>query len=150
MTGSTSPFEAMKRVLELRASAAALPRLVAFAETFAASCGLPPAEKARLMLILEELFTNTVRYGYPPGVRRGRIAVALAAGPGRIEIDFSDDGEPFDPLAQPEAGLDRPPAERPPGGLGLHILRALADEAHYRRVEGRNHLAVVRYLPHRG
>lgn len=150
MTGSTSPSETMKRVLELHASAAALPRLIAFAETFAAGCGLPASEKSRLLLILEELFTNAVRYGYPPGARPGRIAVALTAGPGRIEIDFTDDGAPFDPLAQPAPRLDRPPRERPPGGLGLHILRALADEAGYRRARGRNHLLLVRYLPRCG
>ena len=149
MTGSTSSSEPMKRVLELHASAAALPRLVAFAESFAAGCGLPSPETSRLLLILEELFTNVVRYGYPKDARPGRIAVALAAGPGRIEIDFSDDGESFDPLAHPASRLDRPPAERPPGGLGLHILRALADEARYRRAGGRNHLALVRYLPRR-
>lgn len=140
----------MERILELGASAAALPRLIAFGERFAASCGLPPPETSRLLLILEELFTNAVRYGYPKGAPIGRIAVALAAAPGRIEIDFSDDGEPFDPLAQPGPRLDRPPGERAPGGLGLHILRALADEARYRRAAGRNHLALVRYLPRRG
>ncbi len=34
--------------------------------------------------------------------------IALGAKPGRIEIDFSDGGIPFDPLAQDAPGFDQP------------------------------------------
>ena len=33
-------------------------------------------------------------------------------------------------LAEPAPDLEAPLEERPVGGLGIHILRALADEAH--------------------
>jgi len=133
----------MKAVLGLRAVEAELPRLVEFAEKFSCRGGLPAPERARLLIVLEELFTNTVRYGYSVGASGGRIEVALAATPGRIEIDFSDDGAPFDPLAQGSPDFDRPPADRPVGGLGLHLLRSLVDGARYRREGGRNHLSLV-------
>ncbi len=85
-----------------------------FAEKFAGRCGLPGAERARLLIILEELFTNAVRYGYPDGAADGRIKVALRDQAGRIEIDFSDDGRPFDPLAQssPRIRPSLEPSER--------------------------------------
>jgi anti-sigma regulatory factor (Ser/Thr protein kinase) len=98
------------------------------------------------LIILEELFTNALHYGYPHGAAQAQIKVALTAQPGRIEIDFSDDGRPFDPLAQSSPQLDQAPADRPEGGLGLHILRSLVDEASYRRTGGRNHLTLIRNL----
>jgi serine/threonine-protein kinase RsbW len=136
----------MNAVLGLRGIGGELPRLVEFAEKFAGRCGLPDAERARLLIILEELFTNAIRYGYPEGASNGRIKVALATKAGQIEIDFSDDGQPFDALAQGSPELDRHPAERPIGGLGLHIVRSLVDEARYRRDSGRNRLTLVRNL----
>jgi serine/threonine-protein kinase RsbW len=129
---------------------AELPRLVELSEKFASRCGLPEPERARLSIIIEELFTNLVRYGYPDGGSGGRVEIALAIKPGRLQIEFSDDGAPFDPLAARSPELDLPATERPVGGLGLYILRSLVDEARYRRANGRNHLTLVRNLNRSG
>jgi anti-sigma regulatory factor (Ser/Thr protein kinase) len=137
----------MKASLGLRSDGAELSRLVGFAEEFSRNHSLAEAERARLLVILEELFTNTVNYGYPEGAAAtGRIEIGLAVKKGRLEIHFSDDGRPFDPLSHTPPNLDRAPAERPVGGLGLHLLRSLVDDARYRRDHARNHLALVRYL----
>ena len=136
----------MKHVLGLRAVEGEFARLVEFAEEFACRCALPDAERSRLLIILEELFTNTIHYGYPEGAADGWIEVVLACKPERIEIDFSDDGIPFDPLAQDSLEFDRPDDERGPGGLGLTIIRKLVHQARYRRKGDRNCLALVRRL----
>jgi anti-sigma regulatory factor (Ser/Thr protein kinase) len=137
----------MKASLGLRSDGAELGRLVGFAEEFAQCHGLPEAERARLLVILEELFTNAVNYGYPEGAAAtGRIEIGLAVKKGRLEIHFSDDGRPFDPLSHTPPDLDRAAADRPLGGLGLHLLRSFVDDARYRRDRGRNHLALIRNL----
>jgi anti-sigma regulatory factor (Ser/Thr protein kinase) len=135
---------AVRETVVLRGNKHEFPRLIDFAEAFARRCGLPDGERARLLIILEELFTNAVQYGYAAGPPCGRIEIGLAVTPGRIEIDFSDDGRPFDPLAHRDETFDLPPAERAAGGLGLEIVRALVDEAHYCHDGGRNRLALVR------
>jgi serine/threonine-protein kinase RsbW len=137
----------MKVSLGLRNDGAELGRLVGFAEEFARDHSLAEAERARLLVILEELFTNAVNYGYPEGAAAtGRIEIELAVKNGRLEIHFSDDGRPFDPLSHTAPDLDRVPADRPVGGLGLHLLRSLVDDARYRRDRARNHLALIRNL----
>jgi anti-sigma regulatory factor (Ser/Thr protein kinase) len=137
----------MKVSLCLRSDGAELGRLVGFAEEFAQCHGLREAERARLLVILEELFTNAVNYGYPYGAAvTGRIEIGLAVKKGRLEIHFSDDGRPFDPLSHTPPDLDRVPADRPLGGLGLHLLRSFVDDARYRRDRGRNCLALIRNL----
>jgi serine/threonine-protein kinase RsbW len=140
----------MRSVLRLSGVEAELRRLLEFAEKFAGRCGLPDNERARLLIVLEELFTNTVRYGYADDASDGRIEVALALKAGQIEIDFTDDAQPFDPLAQGAPEFGPPLGERTVGGLGLHIVRSLVDAACYRRDCGRNRLSLVRKLTRPG
>jgi anti-sigma regulatory factor (Ser/Thr protein kinase) len=57
----------MRASISLRGEAAELTRLEAFAEAFAHDCGFADDERARLLAILEELFTNVVVHGYEEG-----------------------------------------------------------------------------------
>ncbi len=63
----------MKSVVRLRAVEAEFAGLVAFAEEFSRRCNLPERERSRLLIILEELFTNAVRYGCPAGASDGDV-----------------------------------------------------------------------------
>ena len=135
--------------LTLRTDPAELRRLTAFAEGFAGRHALPPAEWARLAILLEELFTNAVNHGYPIPGSPGRIEVVLDCAGERLTIEFSADGAAFDPLKAALPDLERSPAHRPVGGLGLYIVRALADESHYRREPGRNRVFLTRHVDRR-
>ena len=136
----------MRASITLCSDGAELSQLGAFTEAFARSCGLPDEERARLLIILEELFTNVVAHGYKGRSAAGSVAVGLGWRNGRLTIDFVDDGRPFDPLARAGPDLDMPGEERPIGGLGIRIVRALVDEAHYRREGVRNHLHLMRQV----
>ena len=132
--------------LSLRSDPSEFRRLVSFAEGFGCSRSLPSGERARLLIILEELFTNIVKHGYDNATRSGRIEVALAFDGERIEIEFSDDGRPFDPLSASLSNLDLPAAQREIGGLGLQILRFLTDDAKHFRRDDRNYLTLIRNI----
>jgi len=137
----------MRASITLRGEAAKLVRLEAFAEAFARNCALADDERSRLLVILEELFTNVVEHAYEGAqFAAGSVAVTLGWKHGRLTIDFVDDGPPFDPLAHSAPDLDAPPEQRPIGGLGISIVRALVDEARYWREGHRNHLHLVRRL----
>ena len=136
----------MKASITLRGEHAELTRLTAFSDEFALECSLPDDERLRLLVILEELFTNAVTHGHGPHSADGNITVALGWRTGRLRISFVDDGPPFDPLAFSAPDLDAAGEERPIGGLGIHLVRSLVDQARYRREGGRNHLRLVRRI----
>jgi anti-sigma regulatory factor (Ser/Thr protein kinase) len=136
----------MRASINLRSEASELIRLEAFAEAFARDRGLADEERGRLLVILEELFTNVVAHGYGGEFEAGSVAVALDWRRGRLTINFVDDGPPFDPLAHSAPDLDAPAEQRPIGGLGIAIVRALFDRARYCRHGHRNHLHLVRRL----
>ena len=136
----------MRASINLRSEASELTRLEAFAEAFVRDRGLADEERARLLVILEELFTNVVTHGYGGEFEAYSVAVALDWRRGRLTINFIDDGPPFDPLAYSAPDLDAPAEQRPIGGLGIAIVRALVDRARYCRQGQRNHLHLVRRL----
>jgi serine/threonine-protein kinase RsbW len=125
------------------------PRFVevrAFAEAFAAAAGLGRDTAQRLVLVLEELFTNTATHGYAPGPA-GPVWIALDAGrPDALEVRYEDAAPPFDPFRDPagEACREAPAIEaRPAGGLGIPLVRGLSDSAEYARRAGRNRITLV-------
>ncbi len=94
-------------------------------------------------LALEEIVTNVFKYGHDDGgPHEVRFQAEVTAD--HAVLRFSDDGRAFDPLAAPPPDLARPPAERPIGGLGIHLVKTLADGMEYARTGGRN-LLIARF-----
>ena len=75
-----------------------------------------------LKLALTEACTNSVRHAYDGGV--GVVEILYELHSDRLVVEVTDTGEGF----EPEAGSDLDPEELSEGGLGIAIIRALADE----------------------
>lgn len=128
-------------VIDLAVDMAELDRLTAEIETFCDSHDVPADAAMQLTLVVEELFTNIVSYGYPEGAPEGTpIRLALDAHGGLIKAEISDGGAPFDPLDAPPPDLDADLEKRQIGGLGVHFLRTMMQDLWYRRRDGRNHV----------
>jgi serine/threonine-protein kinase RsbW len=96
--------------------------------------------------VADELVTNVIRHGFRDD-RPHTIDVSVAVREQGLTLRVSDDGVPFDPFATPASGLSRPFEEPPTGGMGIPLIRQLAAEGHYARVDGRNHVTVVLRQP---
>ena len=80
-------------------------------------------------LCLEELITNTIQHGLK-GRPDGRIDVRMSMSDEWLEIVLKDDAPPYDPfVAVPEPDLDVGLEDRPIGGLGVHLVKQLMDDA---------------------
>ena len=124
------------------ASLGALPAAAVFIDAFCARNGVESADALRLMLVVEELFTNSVKHGYG-GESDAPVELTLAAAPGEITLLYEDEAPAYDPLAQLPAAPDHlhgTVETRPTGGLGVHLIRELVTNARYAREAGRNRL----------
>src|SRR5271163_4374141 len=128
----------MQSRLTIRSDTSAMPEVEAFVAAFVRERGIASDEASRILILLEELITNLTKYGYRDRPECGRAEIVLALDGSRLEIEFIDDGCAFDPFAAPPPNLEEPLETRTPGGLGLHILRSLTDEARYERRDGNN------------
>lgn len=124
------------------AAAEALPRIVAFVEEMAELDDWAPDLVLRSNLILEELILNTLTHGRTTGL--SDIEITLESGENSVAITLIDDGAAFDPLNDelPD-NTDLPLQERSIGGLGLHLVRSMAEDLAYRHADGKNHLTLV-------
>ena len=92
-------------------------------------------------LAIEEMGTNLLKYGYDDAARH-QILLRLELQPGTLVLVLEDDGHEFNPLNAPEPDVHLTAEERDPGGLGIHLVRRLAQDIRYERHEGRNRLTV--------
>jgi serine/threonine-protein kinase RsbW len=77
---------------------------------------------ADLKLALTEAVSNSVRHAY--GDRDGHVDITYELRPDRLDIQVVDDGNGFDPDEAPAIEGE----ELSEGGLGIAIIRTIADE----------------------
>lgn len=117
--------------------------MFAFVSEFAAAERVPDSAAGDLALIAEELFTNCVKYG----AKSGEVVIGLARDGARVTLRIVDAGAPpFDPTAAAPADVAAPIEARHAGGLGIHLVRKLAERMSYERLDGANVVTVVTRL----
>jgi serine/threonine-protein kinase RsbW len=118
----------------------------AFAQ-FAELHAVPPSVRRSLQIALDELLSNTIRYGFEgEGKGKGKAIIEAEVDHHHVILRLTDDGRPFDPfgVTPPDASL--PLAKRRVGGLGIQLVRGLMDEVSYERRGGHNVVVLTKLL----
>jgi serine/threonine-protein kinase RsbW len=104
--------------------------------------GLPPEVLGDLKLALTEACTNSVRHAYDHG-REGKVEIVYQLEPDRLVVEVADEGQGFEP-AEPTGDGNGDLNE---GGLGIAIIRAVADEVEIGEgASGGSRLRFVKFL----
>jgi serine/threonine-protein kinase RsbW len=115
-----------------------------YAERCCAEAGFEGTAVDRLVLVLEELFANTVEHGYPQvaGVPADRpVWLTIAPAMGRVEVVYEDAGPEYDPFTKAATPDYSGPVESwQIGGLGVTLVVRLGRNVRYERQEGRNRI----------
>lgn len=123
------------------ASGVEVGRASAWLDALCSECDVPQDLTERLALCLHETLANVVAHG-GADARRAPVHVRLEISRGRARgeasVTVSDVGIAFDPLSVRPRTMPKTLAEAPVGGLGLVMIRRLADWLDYRREGGRN------------
>ncbi|MBR1424759.1 SpoIIE family protein phosphatase [bacterium] len=95
----------------------------------------------KLDMSAEEIFANIAFYAYRE--KAGMLEATLTKSDENIIFKFIDEGIEYNPLEKPDPNIDLPPEERPLGGLGVYMVKNMADELFYKRENGKNILTLV-------
>jgi anti-sigma regulatory factor (Ser/Thr protein kinase) len=103
----------------------------------ASALGLGEDAEFAINLCLEELFLNAVQHG-----RANRATISVCAEPDGVIVEFTDDGEPFDPTLTPAKRIKGPTDDFDIGGYGTGLMQKFSQRMSYRRSEGMNRLVL--------
>jgi anti-sigma regulatory factor (Ser/Thr protein kinase) len=105
--------------------------------------GIAEAVVIDLRVVAEEVLTNVAKHAFEPAVAPA-VELRVSFTQASALLEFRDEGRAFDPLAEPPPDLELAPEDRPLGGLGLTLVRALVDEVRYERQGATNVLRLVK------
>ncbi|HCF94891.1 MAG TPA: hypothetical protein DEW46_07505 [Verrucomicrobia bacterium] len=114
-------------------------------EGFLGECGIQQDVAFRVILAVEELVTNSMKYGYDDD-NPHTISISVCIQdtvPEEIVLLVQDDGHPFDPQDAPTPDLESAPEDRQIGGLGLHLVKQMSQGLEYERMEPYNRVRVT-------
>lgn len=102
---------------------------------------LTPQTTYAVQLCLEEAVVNIISYAFEPNTEHD-VKIGVWRDGRTVFAEITDDGRPFDPLAQ--GGLQRPAdlESANVGGLGITLMRSFAVNIGYRRADGMNRLTL--------
>ena len=110
--------------------------ITAFIESACAS--LKEDEQLRIILLVEELFVNSVNHGYG-GDSDQPVWLTLGFANHDCHLVYEDCAPPYNPFASTDASnMQADLADRPIGGLGIVLLMELSSTHSYERRGDRN------------
>ncbi len=116
---------------------------LAFLDEKLESYGCPPTAQAKLDVIFDEIVSNIVKHSNASSFE---IAVEFTLDPRGVKLVFGDDGVAYDPLAHVDPDVTLALEDRPIGGLGLLMVKKMADSVSYERRRDRNCFTVFKTI----
>lgn len=123
----------------------ALPDFMVLLEKAFAAGTFTERQRMRFCVAAEEIFVNIANYAYPDKTDAGTVEILIEVSgiPSILQLRFTDFGEAFNPLNQPQPDLELPAKDRIPGGLGVFLARKGASSIRYVREFGKNILTMT-------
>ncbi|MCX6256947.1 MAG: ATP-binding protein [Bacteroidia bacterium] len=134
----------MKESIIIRNQIEELEKISNRIDVIAEEWNLKPKDALNINLVIEELVTNTISYGYTD-THVHEISVDLVLDKKQLSIRIEDDANEFNPLnvqANETIGLSL--NERVIGGLGIHLVKNLTDQVNYERIQNRNVITLIK------
>jgi serine/threonine-protein kinase RsbW len=123
-----------------------IPEIEPLTEAIVSYCkenGIDEAVCYEVRLALEEVISNTIKYGYDDH-RPHTILVQVGFENRKLILEIEDDANEFNPLDAPAPDLSLPIEQKPIGRLGIYLMRSIMDQVEYRRVGAKNILRMIK------
>jgi len=109
-----------------------------FAEQITAKLLVVPKIANKIHIIFDEIFTNIVSYS-----KATNATISYELTNEKLHLTFSDNGLAYDPLGASEPDITLSAEERQVGGLGIFIVKKMAETVEYTRENENNVLKIT-------
>ncbi|MBQ5681882.1 MAG: SpoIIE family protein phosphatase, partial [Peptococcaceae bacterium] len=134
--------EVENKMLSINPTMESVPLVAAFVEEHLEKFEVPAKLSAKLMVAVDEIYSNIVRYS---GASEAQIR--LVKEEELVQLIFTDDGEPYNPLNAKAPDVTASAEDRAIGGLGIFMVRKMMDNVEYEYTNDRNKLTLTVKLP---
>ncbi|MBO5092800.1 MAG: ATP-binding protein [Lachnospiraceae bacterium] len=131
----------IRREMKLKARKEKLDELLRTLEGDLEKAGCPPEKQAVVLICAEEIFVNIASYAYEGG--DGFAWIEESVGTNTVSLCLRDQGKPYDPLKREDPDITLTAQEREVGGLGVFMVKQMADSVSYEYQSGFNCLAMT-------
>ncbi|GAA0783534.1 ATP-binding protein [Roseibium denhamense] len=119
-----------------------LSRIYEFIDQTAETCDLPDDTRRSIALVIEELFSNTVSYGYPSRTK-DEIRITIECARDGVTIHLLDNAQTFDISEAPVLDLTNDNIDdMKVGGLGLFLVHQISRDIRHERTENGNSITI--------
>ena len=122
-----------------------LDKIAGFIEQFGEENNLGMKLTFELNLVLDELITNIINYGFTDN-KKHIIEITIEIEADTIKMLVIDDGQEFNPLEKQDTDVNVPLQEKAIGGLGIFFVKKKVDQLKYERVENKNYLYLLKKI----
>ena len=123
-----------------------IPVVTEFVDAALQAADCPAKAQAQIDMVIDELFSNIARYAYAHGVGDATVRVETEREPRAVYLTFIDGGKRYNPLEKEDPDVTLPAEKREAGGLGVFLVKRLADDIHYEYRNGKNILRIKKNL----
>lgn len=121
-----------------------LESIFAFIEQFISSSNIAPTHVYPLQLVIEELFTNILKY---QASGTSDVVVHIEKSDDKLIVRLRDfDSEPFDLTQSKDVNTDEYIRQKNPGGLGLHLVKQMVDSLDYEYDNRTTTITLIKHL----
>lgn len=133
--------------LRVKADLRELSRVIGFVESQLSLGGFSREFITTMKFMADELFSNIAMYAYAEneanmsrraGMEKEAVITVNVSEGNRAELIFEDWGKPYNPLEREEPDVSLAGEERTEGGLGIYLVRNMADGMEYKYRDGEN------------
>ncbi len=122
--------------LRLAATDENLEKAMGFIRDCLKNTGCSAKSERQIELAAEEIYVNVAHYAYAE--TGGEIEISVKTENNKAEIAFADCGKPFNPLEKPDPDTELSAEKRQVGGLGVYMVKNIADKLTYEYKDGKN------------
>ena len=138
-------MEPHKYSFELKSDLSELKALCQHLNKFGRATGISEACITDVNICLDELFTNTVSYGFKDDLEH-IIRFTMELDNRVLTLIIEDEGIPFNPLEKKDPEVPADLIDVSIGGLGIHIVRKLMDALSYKRESNKNKFTMKKFI----
>lgn len=132
-------------IIRIKNDLSELEKIVQQFDDFSIQNRLPVKIKNAVDLVIDEIINNIITYGYDDEEEH-YIDIRIFIKDDMLNLHIEDDARKFNPLNETESDTESSIEKREIGGLGLHFLKNMMDEAIYKYINKKNNLIMRKQI----